>query len=84
MSPLLLETLKKNFAPIITKESFRREAFHTQERLCATLRYLTSGNSHVSLAVNYRISQTLIGRIITETCYALWAVLCNDECLDLP
>ena len=78
MSPSQLEDITKLVAPFITKEIVRRAAIPPQERLCVTLRYLVSGNSYVSLAASYRISQTSIGRIIPETCDVLWEVLCRD------
>ena len=84
MSPSQLEDITKLVAPFITKESVRREAIPPQERLCVTLRYLVSGNSHVSLAASYRISQTSIGRIIPETCDVLWEVLCREGYLNVP
>ncbi len=84
MSPSQLEELTILVAPLIVKESVHREAIPPQERLCVTLRYLASGNSHVSLAASYRISQTSIGRIIPETCDALWEVLCREGYLNIP
>ena len=37
-----------------------------------TLRYLATGDAHTTIAAYYRISPTTVGRIISETCNALW------------
>ena len=75
MSTQQLEALTKLVAPYILKDDARRETIPPQDRLCVTLRYLASGNSHATLAAYYRHSQTSISRIIPETCEALWQVL---------
>ena len=75
MSFLQLEELTKFVAPLILKDDVWRETIPPQERLCVTLRYLASSNSHVTLAASFEISQTSITRIIPETCEALWQVL---------
>ena len=49
-----------------------REPINADQRLLVTLRYLSSGDAHTTIAANYRISLTTIGRIISETCNALW------------
>ena len=49
-----------------------------KERLCVTLRYLVTGDAQLTIAANYRISPTVVGRIISETCGAIWDAL-HDE-----
>ena len=41
----------------------------------APLRYLTTGDAQTTIAMNYRISPSSVGRIIYETCEAIWQVL---------
>ena len=84
MTPSQLEKLTEWVAPLIVKDSSHREAISPEERLCVTLRHLASGDSHVSLAASYRISQTTIGRLIPETCDALWDVLTREGFMNVP
>ena len=84
MSPSQLEDLINWVAPLIIKDSVHREAICPEERLCLTLRYLASGDSHVSLAASDRVSQTTVGRIIPETCDALWEVLTKEGFMKVP
>ena len=49
-----------------------------KERDCVTLRYLVTGDAQVTIAVNYRMSPTVVGCIISETCGAIWDAL-HDE-----
>lgn len=69
MNPIL-EELIKLVLPLIRRDSTGIEA--PKESLGMTLRYLASGNFHVSLATSHRISQTTISRTIQEICEALW------------
>ena len=84
MTPSQLEDFSNWVAPLILKDSVHREAICPEERLCLTLRYLASGDSHVSLAASYRVSQTTVGRIIPETCDALWEVLTKEGFMKVP
>ena len=60
-------------APVIQKTSLWRSAATPAERLCVTLRYLTTGDS--TIGTSFRISPTTMGRIISETRQALRRVL---------
>ena len=63
-------------APFIQKLFLRRLTVTVQERLCVTLRCLCTGDLQVTFGTSYRISRTLMGRIISETCQAIiWYVL---------
>lgn len=55
-----------------------REAVSTEERLIATLRYLAVGNSYEDLKFTTAISPQLLGRIIPETCTAIYEGLVED------
>ena len=72
------EKLLQLVAPIIVKSGEKREPISPSECLTVTLRYLVTGNSHVSLASNFRIQPTTIGRIIREACAAIWDELSED------
>ena len=63
MTPAKFEELLSWVASLITKSSIRREPICPSERLCATLRYLVTGDAQVTISMSYRISQTTIGRI---------------------
>ena len=49
-----------------------REAISAKQRLAVTLMYLTTGDAHSTIAASYRTSPTTVGRIIFETCQAIW------------
>ncbi|XP_046855143.1 uncharacterized protein LOC124448176 [Xenia sp. Carnegie-2017] len=49
-----------------------REPISLDQRLLVTLRYLATGDAHTTIAANYRMSSTTVGRIIYETSNALW------------
>lgn len=53
------------------------------ERLSITLRYLASGNSHISLALNYRVSSASISKIVREVMVAICEEF-EKECLPVP
>ena len=60
-------------APAINKKTTKmREPISTDQRLLVTLRYLSTGDAHTTIAAKYRISPTTIDRIISETCNAFW------------
>ena len=84
MTPSQLEELTNWVAPLIVKDSVHREAISPGERMCVTLRYLASGDSHISHAASYRISQTTVGRLIPETCDALWDILIREGFMKVP
>ena len=61
MSTVQLEERLQKVSSLIVKLFVQKKDFVLLSQ------YLASGNSHVSLAAAYRISQTSIGRIIQET-----------------
>ena len=83
MSPAKYEELLSYVGPRISKTS-KREPIGPSERLCVTLRYLVSGDAHITIAASYRISPTSIGRIVKETCPAIWDALCEKGFLKVP
>ncbi len=79
MSPILFEELLSKIAPHIVKEQTRlRDPISAGERLCVTLRYLVTGDAHVTIGASYRMSPSIIGQIIPEICTAIWDVLSKD------
>ena len=85
MSPSTFDELLSFIAPLIIKQrTVMRDPVGPAERLAVTLRYLVTGDAQSTIAANYRISPSTIGRIITETCSALWASLLNKKFLDPP
>lgn len=72
MMPETFEILLRLRAPIIQKKVTKmRELISVDRRLLVTLRYLTTGDAHMTIAANYRMSPTTVGRIISETCNPL-------------
>lgn len=79
MSADLYDELLTLVAPIIQKQNtIMREAISPHERLTATLRYLAEGKTQTSLQYSTLISRQTLGRIIPETCRAIYAALKNQ------
>lgn len=84
MAPPKFEELLFLVASKITRWHARREGIGPAERLCVTLRYLVTENAFSTIAASYRLSSTIVGRIIRETCKALWDVMTENGFLTLP
>ncbi|KAE8738534.1 hypothetical protein FOCC_FOCC015988 [Frankliniella occidentalis] len=74
MTPDSFDWLLEEVSPVITKKS-NRESISAGERLAVTLRYLASGDSHVSLSYLFRIGKQTISKIVTETTALIWFAL---------
>lgn len=62
--------------PLIEKENtLFREAVSVEERLLATLRFLATGRSYEDLKFSCIISPQLLGKIVPETCRAIYKCL---------
>ena len=78
MSPKRMEHLLSLVAPLITKKDTNfRKAIAPAHRLMLTLRFFSSGESQISLTYLFRMGKKTVSRIISETCKALYEVLCN-------
>ena len=55
-----------------------------KETVRVTLRYLCTGDSQVTIGTSYRITPTTMGRIISETCRAIWYVLSKKGFIKAP
>ena len=76
MTPGRMEHLFNLVAPRITKLSTNyRQPIPPQQRLSLTLRHLATGESHISLSLQYRIGRQTVSKIIPETCKAIYDVL---------
>lgn len=65
--------------PLIQKQdTVMREAISPHERLTATIRYLAEGKNQTSLQYPTLISRQTLGRIIPETCRAIYGALKNE------
>ena len=84
MLPPKFEELLNLVGPHLVKNCCNREPIGPEERLSIILRYLASGNSHTSMSMGYRMSPTTIGRIILETCMAIWIVLLEQGYFKVP
>ncbi|XP_065661292.1 uncharacterized protein LOC136084684 [Hydra vulgaris] len=79
MSPSTFKRLLQIVAHDITKNTTKmRKPICAQERLAITVRYLATGDAHTRLAANYRMSPTTVGRIVHETCNAIWNNLLRE------
>ena len=85
MSPAACEELLTWIAPYIQKQETKmREPIYPRERLCVALRYLVTSDAQVTIAANYRMRPAIVGRIISETCKAMWDGLINKGYLEHP
>ena len=84
MTPTKLKERLSWVAQKIEMSSVRREPIGPEQRLCLTLCYLVTGDAHVTIAASYRVSPTLIGRIIKEITGAIWDVLLEKGFLQPP
>ena len=79
MPVIAFHTLLTKIKPHIEKEDTHlRESIPPGARLEATLRFLAAGGSYASLQYATRISKQSLGRIIPETCEAIYNVLKED------
>ena len=84
MSPTVFERLLSWVAPYITKSSVKRDVVSPAERLSVTLRFLCTGDAQITIATSYRISPSVVGRIIRQTCSVIWNVLLEKGYLRAP
>ncbi|XP_057310667.1 uncharacterized protein LOC130648669 [Hydractinia symbiolongicarpus] len=66
MTPARFEQLLSWIAPVIVKSSKIRNVTSPSERLCITLRYLTTGDAQITIGSSYRVSPPTVSRIIRE------------------
>ena len=63
-------------SPTIKKQNtLMRDGIPPEQRLIATLRFLATGRSYEDLKFSCKISPQLLGKIIPETCKAIYEVL---------
>jgi len=76
MSPSIFEKLLRLVGKRLTKQTTNyRHPVPPEQRLSVTLRHLATGESHISLSLQYRIGRQTISKIIPETCEAIFEVL---------
>ncbi|XP_047998798.1 uncharacterized protein LOC125236141 [Leguminivora glycinivorella] len=76
MSVTDFEYLLQKVSPLISKKDTpKRDAIPAKVRLAITLRFLASGDSFESLHFLFKVSSSIISRIVPEVCIALNAVL---------
>ena len=76
MTPDQKEQLLSLGTPLITKLlTDYREPIPPEQRLSLTLRHLATGESQISLSLQYRIGRKTISKIIPETCKAIYDAL---------
>ncbi|KAB0805310.1 hypothetical protein PPYR_02280 [Photinus pyralis] len=81
----LFITLLEKMKPLIQKKNtLMRDAVTAEERLICTLRYLARGRSLEDLKFSAVISPQALGRIIPETCIAIFNVLLADGYIKFP
>ena len=84
MLPTRFEERLEFVSPLLVKNCRNREPVSPEQRLSVTLRNLVTGDSHSTIGMSYRLSPTTVGRIILETCEAIWTVLMQLNYLKAP
>ena len=80
MNKCTYHALLSMVCPLIKRKDTRmRQAITPHERLTATLRFLATGRSYEDLKFTAIISPQALGKIIPETCRAIYKVL-KDYC----
>ena len=69
---------------LVYRDCRNREPVSPEQRLLVMLRHLVTGDSHTPIGMSYRLSPTTVGRIIQETCEAIWTVLMEQTYLKAP
>ena len=73
MSPENFEILLTWIGPKIKKVTTKmREPISVGQRLCVALRYLVTSDAHVTIAASYKMSPTIVGRIVKERCAMMY------------
>ena len=73
MTPLSFEHFLSLVAAKIAKQTTNyREPIPPQQRLSVTFCHLATGESHISLSLQYRIGHQTVSKIIPETCKAIY------------
>jgi hypothetical protein len=84
VSPELFDEIVTRIAPRIQRRHYhRREPHSAGLKLAITLRYMATGDSHASLAYNFRIPRCTVCKIIPEVCDAIKEAYVN-EVINLP
>ena len=78
MSKETFNTLLSLVGPRLSRRRYfstRRPEISPAERLAATLRYLATGNSQMSISFGFRIGRSTVCNMVRETCDAIWNAL---------
>ena len=75
MSPEVFESLLHVVAPFIIKSDLNHDSSQPAEQLAVTLGYLATGDSHQTIAFNYRLGHSTVNKIIPDTCDSIWKAL---------
>ena len=79
LAPELFAELLSKVTPHIEKQTTRlRVPISAGARLAITLRYLATGNTYMSHQFEFRVASNTIGKLIPETCKAIYRVLAPD------
>ena len=79
MTASSFEFILRRVAPLIVKEQTTfRPPISPGERLSITLRHLATGESHISLSLQYRVGRATISKLIPEVCKAIYCSLAPD------
>ncbi|XP_071576421.1 uncharacterized protein [Temnothorax nylanderi] len=75
VTPETFEKLLQMVSPRIQKQFVIREPISARTRLQICLRYVSSGDSMVSVSYAFRVGHNTVSKIVSETCDAIWDTL---------
>lgn len=85
MSPSTFEELLSFVSPAIIKQhTAMQDPVGPIKRLAVTLRYLVTGDAQCTIAASYRLSPTIVSKIIPETYKAIWDLLIEKKFIKPP
>lgn len=83
MSKELFDHLLNIVGPLLEKQVVVQDPIPAHTRLLVCLRYLSSGDSMVSISYAFRIGVNTVSKIVSETCEILWNSL-HEDVIPLP
>ena len=81
MTKETFDLLLRVVTPYLTHRRYvsgKRPSIAPGEKLALTLHFLATGNSQISLSLNFRMGRATISRVLHETCHAIWDALVDD------
>jgi hypothetical protein len=83
MSSNRFDDLLQRISPQISRHKTHKQPISAAERLSATLKFLSSGTTQQSIAIEYRIGKSTMNKLVYDCCKAIWEGL-KEEFVPVP